>query len=94
MDERYKQFKDFAAQPLSAEQRKQVWMEINDFPEEHFDAMLAANRERLSRVPKPGSEAPGFNLERLGPGRKGTGERVALSDLRGKPAGLVFGSYT
>jgi hypothetical protein len=94
MDERYKQYKDFAAQPLSAEERKRVWLEINDFSEEHFDAMLAANRERLGRVPRVGSEAPDFDLERLGPNRKVTGERVRLTDLRGGPVALVFGSYT
>ena len=56
--------------------------------------MLASNRERLGRVPKVGEEAPDFELERLGANKKGTGEIVRLSALRGRPVALVFGAYT
>jgi hypothetical protein len=38
--------------------------------------------------------APDFDIKRLGKGGKPTGGRVRLSDFRGKPAALVFGSYT
>jgi peroxiredoxin len=40
--------------------------------------------------PEVGSEAPDFDLAVL----HGEGHRVRLRDLRGKPVGLVFGSYT
>ena len=94
MDERYAAYKDFFKQPLSIEEKKRIWLEVNDFSEAHLDEMRAFNRERLSRVPKVGDPAPDFELERLGPNRKGTGEYVKLSALRGKPVALVFGAYT
>jgi peroxiredoxin len=40
--------------------------------------------------PEVGSEAPAFDLAVL----NGGGQRVRLEDLRGKPVGLIFGSYT
>ena len=58
------------------------------------------NREQMRRVfaemrrrpdgPDEGSRAPDFDLAIL----DGDGERVRLSDLRGQPVGLIFGSYT
>ena len=40
--------------------------------------------------PDEGSPAPDFDLALL----DGDGERVRLSGLRGRPVGLIFGSYT
>ncbi|NKB20787.1 MAG: hypothetical protein GKS01_09830 [Alphaproteobacteria bacterium] len=44
--------------------------------------------------PQVGDAAPDFQLERLGPAGERTGEQMSLSSLRGKPVGLIFGSYT
>ena len=55
--------------------------------------MLEAQREsqdREKRVPQAGSIAPDFDLPVL----DGDGQRVRLSALRGRPVGLIFGSYT
>jgi len=49
---------------------------------------LMARRDELA--PKVGDEAPHFDLPIL----HGDGERVRLSDLRGRPVALIFGSYT
>ena len=45
-------------------------------------------------VPKVASEAPEFELDVLDRKRKRSGETIRLSNLRGKPVALVFGSYT
>lgn len=44
--------------------------------------------------PKLASMAPDISLERLSAEGARTGEFVALSSLRGRPAGLIFGSFT
>ena len=38
--------------------------------------------------------APDFELERLSPEGRRTGQTFRLSSGRGRPVGLVFGSYT
>ena len=93
-DERYRHFKDFSASKATMEERKKIWLELSDMTEEEFDAMIAANNARQSRVPQVGSEAPDFTIERVTRDRKRTGEYVTLSALRGKPVALCFGSYT
>ncbi len=93
-DERYLHFKDFSSKQMPFEERKKVWLEISDMTEDAFDAMMAANDERQSRVPRVGTPAPEFEIERLDRDRKRTGERVRLSALEGRPVALVFGSYT
>ncbi|HEY4775350.1 MAG TPA: hypothetical protein VIH40_11075 [Xanthobacteraceae bacterium] len=55
---------------------------------------MAEERAREAFVPKVGSQAPDFAADVLDRDRKRTGEQVRLSDLRGTPVGLVFGSYT
>ena len=75
-------------------ERKKVWLDISDMTEEEFDAMMAANNERQSRVPQVGDEAPDFEIERLTRDRKRTGDCVKLSSLRGRPVALCFGSFT
>jgi len=50
-------------------------------------------REDL-KSPQIGDEAPEFELELLSATGQRTGDTVTLSSLRGKPAGLIFGSYT
>ncbi len=55
---------------------------------------LARLREAMERreelAPKVGDEAPDFQLPVL----HEMGARVRLSNLRGKPVALIFGSYT
>lgn len=55
---------------------------------------IAALRELMMRrdeiAPNVGDEAPDLDLPIL----HGDGERVSLSDLRGQPVTLIFGSYT
>jgi len=61
------------------------------------DGMREGYRKRLAddvNSPQPGDLAPDFRLERLGPAGERTGEQMILSSLRGKPVGLIFGSYT
>ena len=53
------------------------------------DARRAAREAREAAAPKVGEPAPDFNL-----GRLGQGQRVSLSAHRGRPVGLIFGSYT
>ncbi|MDA1097810.1 MAG: hypothetical protein O2967_02405 [Proteobacteria bacterium] len=79
-----------------------------DIPPAQFESMLltpaqytAMRAERLAReeaAPEVGQLAPDFALERLSAEGKRTGELVGLSDsfsgARGRPVGLVFGSYT
>ena len=51
-------------------------------------------RERELSSPKPGVKAPDFELELLSPLGKRTGTTRRLSDYRGNPVALIFGSYT
>ncbi|MCH8346846.1 MAG: redoxin domain-containing protein [Chloroflexi bacterium] len=46
--------------------------------------------KREKHAPKVGDEAPDFQLPVL----DGKGATVRLSELRGKPVALIFGSYT
>lgn len=93
-DPRYEHFKDFSSGPTPMAERKKIWLEISDMTEAEFDTMMADNNARQAGVPQPGTEAPDFRLERMTRDRKRTGEFVTLSGLRGKPVGLLFGSYT
>lgn len=54
-----------------------------------------AEREALDKTsPQIGEQAPDFELERLGPDGRRSGEMLSLSALRGKPVGLILGSFT
>jgi len=57
-------------------------------------ADVAVRREREERSPRPGTTAPDFELELLSPRGQRTGETRRLSDHRGRPVGLIFGSFT
>ncbi len=57
---------------------------------ERFAQLREAMAQREERAPKVGDEAPEFELPVL----DGKGATVRLSDLRGKPVALIFGSYT
>ncbi len=79
---------------MDMSERRKVWLEISDITEEQFNAHMEEEKAREAIVPQPGMEAPDFVAEVLDRQRKRTGERVRLSDQRGKPVGIVFGSYT
>lgn len=79
---------------MSMDERRKVWLEISDISEEEFEAHMAGEKAREAIVPKVGDIAPDFVAGVLDRQRKLTGEQVRLSELRGKPVGIVFGSYT
>jgi hypothetical protein len=61
------------------------------------DGMRAGYERRLEadkKSPQPGEPAPDFTLELLSATGTRTGEPLSLSSLRGKPTGLIFGSFT
>jgi len=74
--------------------KRDVWIEISDITAEQFDTHMAEQKAREAIVPKVGSEAPDFVADVLGDNRQRTGEQVRLSDLRGQPVGIIFGSFT
>ncbi len=57
---------------------------------ERFAQLREAMARREERAPKVGDEAPEFELPVL----DGNGATVRLSELRGRPVALIFGSYT
>ena len=75
-------------------QRRGVWLEISDITEAEFDAHMEEQKAREAAVPRPGAMAPDFVADRLDRNRKRTGEQVRLSDYRGKPVAIAFGSFT
>ena len=74
--------------------RREVWLEISDITEAEFDAHMEEQKAREAAVPRPGAMAPDFVADRLDRNRKRTGEQVRLSDYRGKPVAIAFGSFT
>jgi hypothetical protein len=70
-----------------------VWKQMN-ITRERFTEIRAEMEQRETSAPQPGSEAPDCALRRLSRDRKLGSERIRLADLRGRPVGLVFGSYT
>jgi len=69
------------------------WARMMMTPEQ-YTAMRAGRLVREEAAPEVGDIAPDFSAERLTPSGKPTGETLTLSEMRGKPVGLVFGSYT
>ena len=57
---------------------------------ERFAQLREAMARRDEHAPKVGDEAPDFQLPIL----HAEGNTVRLSELRGKPVALIFGSYT
>lgn len=70
-----------------------IWEQMN-ISKEAFAKVMASLAEREKKAPAVGSLAPDFSLRRLGRDRRVLAERVRLSELRGRPVALVFGSYT
>ncbi|MBL4721730.1 MAG: hypothetical protein JKY20_11445 [Alphaproteobacteria bacterium] len=75
-------------------QKRDVWLEISNITGAEFDAHMAREKAREASVPKVGAMAPDFTADVLGVDGSRTGKQLRLSDLRGRPVGLVFGSYT
>jgi hypothetical protein len=69
-------------------------LEFRGLTREGMRARYLERMERDKHSPKVGEVAPDFELEVLGAAGQRTGDRVSLSSLRGKPVGLIFGSYT
>ena len=83
---------EYRAMDMAA--KRDVWLEISDISKEEFEAHIATQMAREANVPRVGDTAPDFVADVLDRDRQRTGEQVRLSDLRGKPVGIVFGSYT
>ena len=79
---------------LSRDERTKIWLDISDLTVEEFQAYQDNHKARQAGVPQPGSEAPDFEADVLDRERKRTGETWRLSSSRGKPEGLIFGSFT
>lgn len=61
---------------------------------EAYTAMRDARVERERHAPRVGAPAPDFRVERLAADGTRSGEYFQLSQTRGKPVALIFGSYT
>jgi hypothetical protein len=70
-----------------------LWKQMN-ISKERFQEIMAEQQRREANVPAVGSEAPDFELKRLDEKGTLTETTLRLSALRGRPVGLVFGSYT
>jgi hypothetical protein len=71
----------------------ELWKQMN-ISKEDFLALREQMIEREKRTPAAGTEAPDFEIERLSEKGERTGQTLKLSSLRGRPVGLIFGSYT
>ena len=69
------------------------WANMMMTPEQ-YNAMRDARVARERKAPRVGAPAPGFTLERLAADGSRTGETFTLSSVKGRPVGLIFGSYT
>ncbi len=70
-----------------------LWEQMN-ITKERFAEVMAMMEERERTAPPVGSLAPDFALRRVLPDRRLSSERIRLSELRGRPSALVFGSFT
>ena len=59
-----------------------------------YTAMRDARKERERTAPRVGTMAPDFTLQRLSATGKRTAKTFRLSQARGRPVALIFGSYT
>jgi hypothetical protein len=74
--------------------KHEVWLKISDLSEAEFGAHIDTQMAREANIPKVGEVAPDFIADALDHPRQRKGEQVRLSDLRGKPVGIVLGPYT
>ena len=76
------------------EQLSDTDLAARNLTREQYIAMRAARVERERQAPKVGDMAPDFAIEKLSVDSKRTGEIFRLSETRGRPVALIFGSYT
>lgn len=69
------------------------WAKMRLTPEQ-YTAMRSKRLERERKAPAIGEPAPDFEIERLSVEGRRTGEMFRFSSARGRPVGLIFGSYT
>ncbi len=69
-------------------------LEFRGWTRDGFRQRWSDKVERDKGSPQVGDEAPDFELERLSPSGQRSGENLRLSSLRGRPVGLIFGSFT
>ena len=75
-------------------ERRKVWVEISEITDQQLADHMQEEKDREAIVPKVGTPAPDFVADVLGKEGMRTGESVRLSQLRGKPVAIIFGSYT
>ncbi|MEK9693428.1 MAG: hypothetical protein VW235_10925 [Rhodospirillaceae bacterium] len=75
-------------------ERRKAQLKVSKISQEELEAHIEYEKGREEKVPAVGSIAPDFIAEVLGANRKRTGEKIQLSNLRGKPVAIAFGSYT
>ena len=83
--------------PRPDELSPERWQKLDLTQEQYLNYYTAMVQERAMRdrsAPKVGEAAPDFEIDRLTPDGKRSGERFHLSSARGRPVALVFGSYT
>lgn len=71
----------------------EVWKKMN-ISKQEFAKLRDHMLERDKRTPAAGTPAPDFEIERLSEKGQRTGQSFQLSSRRGRPVGLIFGSYT
>ena len=69
------------------------WANMMMTPDE-YNAMRDGRLARERKAPRLGEAAPDLTLERLKADGSRTGESFTLSSVKGRPVGLIFGSYT
>ncbi len=75
-------------------ERRKAQLKVSKISQEELEAHIEYEKGREEKVPAVGSIAPDFIADVLGANRKRTGEKIQLSNLRGKPVAIAFGSYT
>ena len=63
-------------------------------PKQLIEKLQAESQPIEAAAPKSGNAAPDFEAERLSGSGQRSGEQLRLSDFRGRPIALQFGSYT
>jgi hypothetical protein len=88
--EQLQTFLDMLQEHLSPTDWERLQIFIDSMNPERRGAMLRFIAQRETHAPAVGTEAPDFELLRLG-----SDERVRLSSFRNrKPVALIFGSFT
>ncbi len=63
-------------------------------PKQLIEKLQAESQPIEAGAPKAGNAAPDFEAERLSGSGQRSGKQLRLSDFRGRPIALKFGSYT